>query len=221
MEDVFAPVTRSLFFEIFRGYSASEEMPMPLKTLQPYVFPENLLESSFPPENQDLFWFVFHTRPRAEKVLAERLFTRSLCYFLPLGKHQWWKNGRRFVSYLPLFPGYLFFQGNEEQRGRALETDLIANVLPVLDQDKLHADLRNINRLICSEKPLTAEKCLPPGTPVLIHSGPLAGIEGSVIRYGKNMRIIVAVRLLRQGVSVEIDSQDVEPISDSNVSGAN
>jgi hypothetical protein len=47
---------------------------------------------------------------------------------------------------------------------------------------------------------------------VVIHSGPLAGVEGVVVRDGKSTRVIVAVRILRQGVSVEIDSRNVEPL---------
>jgi transcriptional antiterminator RfaH len=186
---------------------------LPLKILRPTVYPENLLAEPPPQGSDGPSWFVFHTRPRAEKALAERLLALSLAYFLPLEKRQWRNSGRFFTSYLPLFPGYLFFQGDREQRGKALETNLVANVLPVTDQHRLHADLRNINRLLDSGKSLTPERRLPPGTPVVIRSGPLAGIEGIVVRDGKGTRVVVSVRILRQGVSVEVDGRNVEPLA--------
>lgn len=191
----------------------AEETPVPLKSLQPFLFPETLLDSPAPPGGEGVSWYVFHTRPRAEKALAERLLARSLAYFLPLSKHRWVKNGRVFTSYLPLFAGYVFFQGDREQRCSALETNLIANVLPVADQRRLHADLGNVRRLIGSGMALSPEPRIAPGTAVIIRSGPLAGVEGIVTREGRKTKVFVEVRILRQGVSVEIDEALLEPLA--------
>lgn len=183
---------------------------MPLKTLQPTVYPETLLDS--PPLGDDACaWFVFQTRPRAEKVLAERLHSRGLSFYLHLERRVWRKNGRVLTSYLPLFPGYLFFRGDLDQRRQAQETNLIANVLTAADQDGLFVDLQNVRRAVQAGKPLAAERRLAPGTPVVIRSGSLAGIEGVVVRQAGHTKIVVAVRFLQQGVSLEIEGWMLEP----------
>jgi transcriptional antiterminator RfaH len=114
-------------------------------------------------------------------------------------------------SYLPLFPGYVFIHGDGDVRTAALDTNLIANVLTVADQAQLHEDLGRINQLIMSDSTLTPEGRLEPGMPVVITGGPLAGLEGKVIRRGKNTVFLVEVRFLQQGVSVELEDWMIEP----------
>jgi hypothetical protein len=41
---------------------------------------------------------------------------------------------------------------------------------------------------------------------VEVTAGPLAGMEGKVLRQGNRLRFLIEVRLLQQGVSVEIES---------------
>ena len=42
--------------------------------------------------------------------------------------------------------------------------------------------------------------------------GPLLGVRGRLVRKGRTTRLIVAVDLIRQGVSLDIDVADVEPV---------
>jgi transcriptional antiterminator RfaH len=151
-------------------------------------------------------WWVLHTRPRAEKTLARRFCDRSISFFLPLYQKEWRSRGRRLQSYLPLFPGYVFLHGDYQQRVTALETNLVALVLPVKDQLQLHDDLQRVFRLITTGAPITPEERLEPGDPVLIVKGPLAGLDGKVIRRGKHLKLIIEVQMLRRAVSVEVES---------------
>ena len=115
-------------------------------------------------------------------------------------------------SHLPLFPGYLFLRGDSQARLQALETNLVANCLTVSDQVRLTADLKNILTLMASGSPLSPEERLQPGAQVEIVSGPLAGVEGKIIRRGKRLTFIVEVQFLQQGVSVEIESWMFRPL---------
>jgi hypothetical protein len=115
-------------------------------------------------------------------------------------------------SYLPLFPGYVFLHGATEARGHALETGLVSRCLNVVDQVGLHRDLARVYRLITSGAPLLPEEQLEPGSLVEIVLGSLAGLQGKVIRRGKQLRLVVEVELLQRGVSVEIDSHMVQAI---------
>jgi len=185
---------------------------MPLLPLEPFVFPDDLLTRSPPPENDAERWWVLHTRPRAEKALARLVLGHKLAFFLPLYKRQWRSRGRMLSSHLPLFPGYLFLRGDGQARLRALETNLVANCLPVGDQQRLAADLKNVFTLMSSGSALSPEDRLQPGQHVEIVSGPLAGVEGKIIRRGKQLTFFVEVQFLQQGVSVEIESWMFRPV---------
>jgi transcriptional antiterminator RfaH len=184
---------------------------MPLLPLEPFVYPEELLTAHAEGLDSVGRWLVLHTRPRTEKALARRLLNRGVSYFLPLYERKWRSRGRMLSSHLPLFPGYVFLHGDEEARLHALETNLVARWLPVPDQARLHQDLARVYRLIVAEAALTPEDRLLPGTPVEIIQGPLAGLEGTVIRRGKQLTVFVEVQFLQRGVSVEIESWMLQP----------
>ncbi len=189
---------------------------MPLLPLEPFVFPDDLLDQSDQPaaaQEGSAPWWVLHTRPRAEKSLARRLLRATTPFFLPLCKRQWRHRGRLLCSYVPLFPGYVFLRADSQLVFKTLETNLVARVLPVPDQAQLHGDLARVYCLIASDAPLTPEERLKPGALVEITSGPLAGLDGKVLRRGKQLKFIVEVQFLQSGVSVEIESWMIEPKS--------
>src|SRR5256885_5402719 len=113
--------------------------------------------------------------------------------------------GRVRKSYLPLFAGYVFMRGEEETRHRALTTNCISRTLTVPDGEALTSDLRQIRRLILSNVPLAPEARIQPGTPVRVRGGPLAGVEGVVVRRQNKERLLVAVRFLQQGASLLLE----------------
>ncbi|HEY1379583.1 MAG TPA: transcription termination/antitermination NusG family protein [Gemmataceae bacterium] len=180
---------------------------MPLLALEPFIHPEQLLGA--PPAGGR--WWVLHTRPRAEKTLARRCLDRGAAYFLPLYRRQWVSGGRQFRSFLPLFPGYLFLYGDDRDRLTALETNLVAQVLPVRDQERLHADLGRVHRLITGEAAVTPEDGLAPGDSVEIVAGPFTGLTGKLVRRGGEVRFVVEVEFLRRAVSMEVEGWMIRP----------
>jgi transcriptional antiterminator RfaH len=186
---------------------------MPLLPPEPSLFPETLFTDPAHAAEGDERWWVLHTRPRAEKALARQLLAHQLPFFLPVYHRQWRSKGRLQSSYLPLFPGYVFLRGDHEVRGAALTTNLIANVLPVTDQGRLYADLTRVNHLIASGSALTPEDRIEPGMPVRITAGAFAGLDGKVLRRGKNLHFFIEVQFLQRGVSVEVESWMIERMS--------
>ena len=189
---------------------------MPLLPLEPFVHPEDLLTQPYPAGADGGRWWVVHTRPRAEKALARRLHGRSLKFFLPLYKRQWRSRGRLRGSYRPVFPGYVFFHGDAGGRLEVLSTNLTVQLLPVEDQAGIYADLTRIYHLIASDEVLSPESRVEVGALVEITAGPLAGLQGKVLRRGSRLRFVVEVQFLRQGVSAEVEGWMVQPV----VSGA-
>jgi len=184
---------------------------MPVLPLEPFVFPDDLFQAAFPGEDHSARWWVLQTRPRLEKSLARRLLRKQASFFLPLHTHRWRTQGRWVCSHNPLFTGYLFLHGDSEARLLAMQTNLVALCLPVVDQEQLWTDLARVHRLITSGAPLTPEDRLQVGDPVEITSGPLAGMEGKILRHGSKLRFCVEVQLLQRGVSVDIDRSMLRP----------
>jgi transcriptional antiterminator RfaH len=186
---------------------------MPVLPLEPFVSPDDLFTDNGPPAIGEGCWYVLHTRPRAEKRLARELLAKDKSFFLPLHTRDWMHNGGKVRSYSPLFNGYVFLYGDEEARWTALKTNQVAQVIPVTDQRRLHNDLFQVHELMNSGQPLTPEERLEPGTPVEVTEGSLTGLRGTVIKHGKGLRLVIAVKMLNCGVSTEIESWKVRSLA--------
>lgn len=157
-------------------------------------------------------WWVLHTKPRAEKAVARLLASRRISFFLPLYSQKKRIQRRTVISLLPLFPGYVFLRGGSEARVAALETNRIANCLPVPDQDTMQRDLRRIHASIESGTPLLPEERIQPGTPAEIVCGPLAGHRGVVVQSGKRLKFVMEINFLQRGASIEVEASMIRPV---------
>ena len=184
---------------------------MPILPKEENLYPLDVLQRSSA-DLEEGRWLALHTRPRQEKSVARAARSRDVPFYLPLVRKQNRIRGKIVDSYTPLFTGYLFARVNDEQRVQLLKTNSIAQVVEVTDQRQLVDELRSLEALISSDAPVTIERKLEAGRCVRVKSGPMEGTEGVVVtRRGKD-RLVVAVTLLQQGVSVEIEDFQVEPI---------
>jgi len=185
---------------------------MPVLPRELSVSPANLFAGGSQFESGDSRWWALHTRPRCEKSLARNLSRHEIAYFLPL-REAVRKYQRRVVrSQLPLFPGYLFLYGTDEDRRRSLETNLTVNCLNIDDQPRVASDLARLFELIESGTPVLPESRLQPGMAAQIMSGPLAGMRGTVIRRGSTLKFVIEVDFLQRGAFVELDASLIQPV---------
>lgn len=184
---------------------------MPFPRPEPQIFPEDLLTGGLP-AGDDRRWWVVHTKARQEKAIARDLLAQGVPYFAPQTEKITLVRGRKRRSFVPVFSGYIFLYGSEMERYRTLLTDRAAQVIEVGDQRQLRRDLTCIWRMIESNVPLTIESRLSAGDPVRIRCGALEGIDGMVIERRAKCRLLVAVHMLQQGVSVEIEDFMLEPL---------
>ncbi len=182
---------------------------MPLLEAEAQCYPSDLLQLPLTLDNERQWW-VMRTRTRQEKSLARDLLNREIPYYLPQIPKSAVIRGRKRTSFIPLFSGYLFMFGDERERYASLTTNRVAQVLPVREQRELNQDLQQIYRLVQAKAPLTIESRLKEGDRVRVKNGPFAGVEGSVLSRGRKSRVIVAVRLIQQGVSLEIEDCQLE-----------
>ena len=156
-------------------------------------------------------WWVAHTRSRHEKALAVDLQSMGVQYFLPMVQRTQIISGRRFRCLHPLFPGYVFFVGDSEDRYRALTTSHIANVINVVDQAQLVHELSQIELALTNPAGLDPFPFLQEGKRCRIARGALAGIQGVVVHRSGTTRLVLQIEMLGQAVATEIDPSLLEP----------
>lgn len=159
-------------------------------------------------------WWVAHTKSRNEKALAHDLVARNVSYFLPMTLKVSRRSHRTLKSMLPLFTGYLFFCGHENDRIELLKTNRVANLLEVTDQRELLRDLLRVEQAVRAGVPLTPHKYIKRGQWCRVIAGPLLGVEGIVVDQKGNTRLVLQVDMLGQAASVEIDIEMIEPIAE-------
>lgn len=155
-------------------------------------------------------WWVAHTKSRNEKALAQDLVGRDISYFLPMTWSVHRRRGRTIRSFLPLFSGYLFFCGQEDQRVELLRTNRVAGLIVVEDQERLMAELSQIELAIRSGAPLTPYKYIKAGERCRVIGGALTGLEGIVVRTQTGSRLVLQIDILGKATSVEIDRDMIE-----------
>ena len=194
---------------------------MPILEAETAIYPENLLtdltsqtaDDNGAERTEARRWWAVYTKARQEKAFARQLVQLDVPFYLPLVAKTNRIRGRRVQSYIPLFGGYVFLFGTGDERTKSLTTNRISTILEVENQKQLSEDLGRVALLIAHDAPLTVEKRIEAGTPVRIKSGPMAGLEGTVVTRRGQSRLLVSVRMLQQGVSVEIDDFMLEPLN--------
>jgi transcriptional antiterminator RfaH len=184
---------------------------MPILAAETNLFPTDLLDD-FTTLPSDRHWWAVATKPRMEKSLARQLTALEVPFYLPLITKTTSVGGRRVKSLLPLFGGYLFVYGSDAERIQALATKRAIQTRLASHVAELTRDLKSIRTLIESGVPLTIEGRLMPGRRVRVKSGLLMGLEGIVLSRRGEDRLLIAVHFLQQGVSIEINDFQVEPL---------
>lgn len=157
-------------------------------------------------------WWVVQTKSRCEKALAGDLGRQNIGHFLPLVQKQRRHGGRLVHVDFPLFAGYLFLCGGDEERYAALMTHRAAHIIPVVNQSQIRNELRQIHRILVSRVAVDLYPKLCKGTRCRVIAGSLAGLEGVVLRRRDVTRIYIGVNALGQSAEMEIDPALLEPI---------
>jgi transcription antitermination factor NusG len=161
-------------------------------------------------------WFAVQTRYRYEQRVATDLSAKGLDNYLPLLRevHEW-KDRRKPVE-VPAFGGYLFvrFEATQRNRVRVLETAGVVRLLG--HQGEIEAvpdsEIEALQLSLKSGMPCTRHPYLANGTLLRIERGPLAGLEGRLVRTANAFRLVVCIASVGQAVAVEVAREDVSPI---------
>ena len=158
-------------------------------------------------------WFAVYTTPRHEKRLAEHFEVRQIEHFLPLYRTlRRWKDGSRVTLELPLFPNYIFVRICRSQRVRVLEVPGVVCIAGCGREPRALPDGEiEALRWGTAYSRIEPHAYLVLGERVRINAGPLAGMEGVLVRKKNSFRVVITISLIMQSIAVELDVDDVEP----------
>jgi len=165
-------------------------------------------------ENGNCAWYAIRTRSRHEKVVDQQLTSRGVEAFLPLvDRRRRWKDRWKEVSF-PLFPGYCFARFPNENRLAVLTAIGVVQILGINGQASPIPDdqIEAVRQLVTSTLPCDPHPYLREGMEVEVVHGPLAGVRGILVRKGDRARLVLAIHLIQQAASVELDAADVRPV---------
>jgi transcription termination/antitermination protein NusG len=160
-------------------------------------------------------WFAAYTYSHHEKRVASYFAERQIESFLPLysTRHRW-KNRCEMDLELPLFPNYVFVHIDPRERVRVLEVPGVQSLvgfgralapLPQFEIEALRSGL--------GQRKIEPHPYLVIGERVRIKAGPMAGMEGVLVRKKNNFRVVLALDVIMQSVAVEVDADDLEPVA--------
>ena len=162
-------------------------------------------------ESVALPWRVAWTRSNCEQLVYDQLVPKGFDLFLPTAE-AWSRRGRfRVRGRVPLFRGYLFLRHTMD-KASYLEVCKARGLVRLLGQrwDQLEvvpdSEIDAIQKLVRSKLPIFPYPYLREGQRVRITGGPLADVEGILVRGNpKKGLVVVSVELLRRSVAVQLD----------------
>jgi transcription antitermination factor NusG len=158
-------------------------------------------------------WYAAYTCANHEKRVAQQLDLSDVEHFLPLYTSvRRWKD-RRVTLELPLFPGYVFVRMPLGERMRVMKVPGVAHLVgfsgtpAALPEGEIEALRKSLGKGMGVEP----HPYLIAGRHVRLKSGPLAGVEGVLVRRKGNFRVVISIDLIQRSVAVDADVADIEP----------
>jgi transcription antitermination factor NusG len=162
-------------------------------------------------------WYAIAVKHQHERRIEAALRFKKMETLVPLYRSQSrWSDRTKEID-LPLFSGYVLcrLDMSEDMRERkeVLTTPGVYRLVgfggtPVAVDDR---EIAAIQALSEAGRGLRPWPYLRPGDRVRVERGPLRGIEGTLLREGESLRLIVTVDLLQRAMAVEFDAGMLAP----------
>jgi transcription antitermination factor NusG len=157
--------------------------------------------------NSESKWYALYTRPRAEKLVYQRLVEVGIETFLPLQKtYKMWSDRKKLVE-KPLLSSYIFVKTNKKSFPKVYKTNGVVRFVSFEGQPVSipQNQIDNLRLLIDSnaEIEVSSEK-FAQGDNVEVINGSLIGLTGELIRIGSKNRVVVRIDRLDQNLILKI-----------------
>lgn len=155
-------------------------------------------------------WYAVYTLPRHEKTVADHLDKKSIEHYLPLfEKASRWKDRVARIR-LPLFPGYVFVRIPLMKKLHVLEISGVIRIVGFSGQAAPLPDgeIESL-RTYLAFRNAEPSPYLTVGKRVRVNAGPLAGLEGIIVRRKGRMRIVLSIDSIQRSIAMELEAADV------------
>ena len=152
-------------------------------------------------------WYALYTRPRAEKLVYQRLVEEGVETFLPLQKtYRMWSDRKKLVE-RPLLSSYIFVKTKKKYFPKVYRTNGVVKFVSFEGQPVSipQNQIDNLRLLINSDAEIevTFDK-FAQGDNVEVINGSLIGLTGELIRIGSKNRVVVRIDRLDQNLILKI-----------------
>jgi transcriptional antiterminator RfaH len=152
-------------------------------------------------------WYALYTRPRAEKLVYQRLVEINIEAYLPLQKtFRTWSDRKKLVE-KPLLSSYVFVKTKNKNFPLVYKTNGVVKFVSFEGQPVSipQNQIDNLRLIINSdaEVEVSLEK-FAPGDNVEVVNGSLIGLTGELIKIGSHNRVVVRIDRLDQNLILKI-----------------
>src|SRR5438874_1736598 len=156
-------------------------------------------------------WYAAYTCANHERRVAEQFVIRRVEHFLPqYDSVRRWKD-RKVRLHLPLFPGYLFVHMVAQERLRVLQVPGVVRLVgfngsptPMPEED-----IERVREFLGQGLRAEPHPYLHAGRRARVVRGPLAGMEGIILRRKNRSRLVLSFDLIQRSMAIEIDAADL------------
>jgi transcriptional antiterminator RfaH len=110
----------------------------------------------------------------------------------------------------PLFPGYVFLQAEGGIEDKLLQSDYVAQILKVHDQQLFVCQLADILAALQVGLEIRLVPEIGAGARVRIRSGALAGVEGWVEERFGSETVLLRLNFIGQAAAVKLGASEIE-----------
>jgi transcription antitermination factor NusG len=167
-------------------------------------------------KSEGLRWYALQVHARKEQLVASQLENRSLECFLPTYKSlRKWSDRTKEIQQV-LFPGYVFCRFDYENRQPVVMTTGVTQVvgngksaIPIAD-----AEIEALQVAVGSGIATQPWPYLRTGEFVQINYGHLAGLQGILVNFKGNHRVVLSVTLLQRSLALEVELEWLSPVAE-------
>jgi transcription antitermination factor NusG len=176
----------------------------------------DLVNAKLASKSEGLKWYALQVHARKEQLVASQLENRSLECFLPTYKSlRKWSDRTKEIQQA-LFPGYVFCRFDYENRQPVVMaagvTQVVGNgksAIPIAD-----AEIEALQVAVGSGIATQPWPYLRTGEFVQINYGHLAGLQGILVNFKGNHRVVLSVTLLQRSLALEVGLEWLSPVAE-------
>jgi transcription antitermination factor NusG len=157
-------------------------------------------------------WVAVQVKSGVERAISAQLTVRGYEHYLPMFASKARSGGG--LQWRPLFQGYVFCCYDAHNPYRIVQIPGVIRLVgtrtgPIaINVDELDAVRRLLVFAIQPERWTSYQV----GQRVRVVSGPVAGLEGMLVRVRNKCRLVLAITVVQRAFAIEVDARDVRPV---------